>query len=911
MRIHKKIITLLSAMIFVVSLVLALFMFLSINEMQSHGSKMSERLELNAEENVRRELQNLVNNISSYILSLEEEIDRSMLNAARVLYELDRLSEGSLTSEDLERIRRDTGMSDLYLGDANGVFTLSTESAALGLSLFDIWDGYRALVTGESDYIPSDLKIKAETGEIFKFTAIPRADNRGVLESALDAGAVEEYLQSFINDNKSIRFMNLFDIDLMTLTDNNAEGVSSIYTKGIYVSPGVTEIDDLFKNSAETKIFMDRQNAQVYSPVISDGRVRYVLFIELDTENYFAMQELIEESIGDLVRKSINFSIISLGTVFIILLLFTVFISIVIIRLVRRLEEAVLSAEAANKSKSVFLSTMSHEIRTPMNSIIGFAELALEVPSSGMTPKIKEYLTRIKDSTAWLLNIINDILDISKIEAGKIELEKVPFNLSDIFLRCQSVALPSAKDKGLDLWVYSEPHSGKKLLGDPVRLYQALMNLLSNAVKFTDEGIIKFSSSIKSIKNGRAVVYFEVKDSGIGMTAEQTEKIFEPFMQADSSTTRDYGGTGLGLSIVKSIVEMMGGVLMVESVFGEGSSFSFELAFDTINNDGELKSKTENTGYGRIKKPYFNGLVLICDDNSMNREVICEHLARVGLETVTAENGEEGVSAVKERIQAGKKPFDLIFMDMFMPVMDGIEAASKITQLGTDVPIIAMTANVMSGEIEKYKKHGMKECLGKPFTTKELWHTLLKYLTPVKESNVPAEKTDNAELQKKLKINFYRNNQSKLDDIIEAISKGDIKTAHRLAHTLKGNAAQIGRIGLQSVAGEIEILLKSKKIPLPEDKMNLLKIELEATLSECKGLYDENTGHKKNEPLTPEKTAELLNKLEPMLEKLNPECVNLLSEIRAVPGAEKLTKYIEEYDFISAAEALDELKAKE
>jgi CheY-like chemotaxis protein len=540
-----------------------------------------------------------------------------------------------------------------------------------------------------------------------------------------------------------------------------------------------------------------------------------------------------------------------------------------------------------------------------MNSIMGFAELAID--SESMT-ETNGYLGKISDSTKWLLRIINDILDISKIEAGKMELERVPFNLHEVFSRCQSVILPEVKEKGLDLSIYVEPSIGKKIIGDPVRLYQVLMNLLANAVKFTNTGTVKFSSTIKKSDENTTTLYFEVKDTGIGMTPEQIKKIFDPFTQADSSTTRDYGGTGLGLAIAQNIVELMNGKLKVESTPGVGSVFSFELTFDTVDApDDTLDQKKFNI----LEKPHFDGLVLICDDNSLNQQVICAHLARVGLQTKTAENGKVGVEMVKKRMDNNEEPFDLILMDMFMPVMDGMEASAKIMALETGTPIVAMTANVMVSEVEKYKKHGMPDCLGKPFTTQELWHVLLKYFTPIRNEPISADDFDNEGQQKMMRLNFYKNNQNIHAEIAEAVAAGDTKRAHRLAHSLKGNAGMLGKIDLKNAALEVEVLLRDGVASIWDNKMNVLKTELTLVLEEFKGLIEEETTKREvSQEMDAEQTLALFEKLQPMLEKINPECIDLLDAVRAVPKTEELVRQIENYNFKGAAQTLVELKRK-
>ncbi|UQZ88969.1 hypothetical protein C4J81_07070 [Deltaproteobacteria bacterium Smac51] len=389
------------------------------------------------------------------------------------------------------------------------------------------------------------------------------------------------------------------------------------------------------------------------------------------------------------------------------------------------LREAVLAAEEASRLKSTFLANMSHEIRTPMNGIIGFSELAVDTPD--LSPVTRDYLTNIRASAEGLLQIINDILDISKIEAGKVELENIAFSLEDVISICETINTPKAREKGIKLIFSHWPGVGKKIIGDPTRLRQILLNLLSNALKFTESGSIEVCLAIEEERQDWATISFQVKDTGIGMTPEQLRHIYQPFSQADATTTRKYGGTGLGLAITKNLIEMMGGELKVESRSGLGTSFSFTLTFITLEETLDINSQPEETA-GHLEKPSFRGEVLVCEDNFINQEVIREHLTRVGLSMVLAENGAIGVDLVRERLAAGGKPFDLIFMDIHMPVMGGLEAAMKLKEIGNQTPVVALTANVMSDDIENYLQNGMSGYLGKPFIAHELWACLNKFL---------------------------------------------------------------------------------------------------------------------------------------------------------------------------------------
>jgi HPt (histidine-containing phosphotransfer) domain-containing protein len=248
-------------------------------------------------------------------------------------------------------------------------------------------------------------------------------------------------------------------------------------------------------------------------------------------------------------------------------------------------------------------------------------------------------------------------------------------------------------------------------------------------------------------------------------------------------------------------------------------------------------------------------------------------------------------------------------MDMFMPVMDGLEASSKIMALNTGTPIIAVTANVMTSELDKYKKHGMPDCLGKPFASQELWQVLLKYLSPL-GSGLIDEHEDSEELQRKLRVNFVKNNKNVHSEITDAVTAGDITLAHRLAHSLKGNAGLIGKPGLRNIASELESLLSSGAVSVWDRKMNVLKNELSLVLEELAPFVEESVLREARPALSVEQTLLLFEKLAPMLEEINPESVNLLDEVRAVVGGEELAQQIEDYDFESAAGTLAELRRK-
>jgi len=589
------------------------------------------------------------------------------------------------------------------------------------------------------------------------------------------------------------------------------------------------------------------------------------------------------------------------------------------------LEETLEIAKAANNSKSIFLANMSHEIRTPMNSILGFSELAVDSEASSRT---KDYLKKIKTNAEWLLQIINDVLDISKIESGKMDLEIIPFDMHELFSSCRTLVMPKAVEKGIMLHFYAEPSIGRKPLGDPTRLRQVFVNLLTNAIKFANTGMVKLLSDIVNMDDKSITMHFEVKDSGIGMTAEQIAKIFDPFTQAETGTTRKYGGTGLGLAITRNIVEKMGGKLSVESTLGIGSKFSFDLTFQTISITEEEKQE-KRFSLKELEKPSFEGEVLLCEDNVMNQIVFKEHLARVGLNTVVADNGRIGVDLVKERIRKGIKSFDVIFMDIHMPVLDGLDATKEILELNIDTPIIAITANIMSDDMDVYNKSGMQGCLSKPFTSQELWRCLLNYFKPLNDSPSNKEEkiqeTPDSEFLLSLKQLFIKNNSNKYNEIKIALAADNVKDAHRIVHSLKSNAGQINLTSLQKVATEIENYLKDNINLTTKEQLDILKKELNDAINLITeelavNKSSQNTFKEENNDaqdwMDNKSALGLLENLKQMLRLGNTECLNQISNLCRIPETDvkidflkkKMIQQIEDFEFEAAMLTLNELK---
>lgn len=463
--------------------------------------------------------------------------------------------------------------------------------------------------------------------------------------------------------------------------------------------------------------------------------------------------------------------------------------------------------------KEQFMANMSHEIRTPMNAILGFTDLLHKTKLDGIQT---EYLSAISHSSANLLSIINDILDFSKIEAGMLRIESIPFNVGEVVRSLRIIFEEKAREKGLAFQIIADPRIPATVFGDPTRLAQILVNLLNNAFKFTDHGSVRLMLEIEDLQPKQLKLRFRVKDTGVGIPVDKQAAVFERFNQGNAETTRKYGGTGLGLSIVKSLVGMQNGTIAFTSKEYAGTEFSFTIPYAVSQERAETPEEIPAESPALFEKKYR---VLLAEDNVLNQKLTTTLLKGFGLDCQVAGDGAEAL----EKLQ--KEKFDLVLMDIQMPVLDGYHATQRLRQeLELTLPVIAMTAHSMEGELQKCMSFGMNGYISKPFKEEELYQMMRKYLgkeTDNTRKPVPAGRLDLSELYKMSKGSkdfiremaeiFVGQNPGDLAELETGIMGIDYEGISNVAHRMKTSVGFMGLKALMKPLQEIEQLGKQQQ----------------------------------------------------------------------------------------------------
>lgn len=517
-------------------------------------------------------------------------------------------------------------------------------------------------------------------------------------------------------------------------------------------------------------------------------------------------------------------------------------------------------AESSNTLKSHFLANMSHEIRTPMHAIIGMSYFALQ---NDVQKETEEYLLSIHNAASGLMRIINDILDFSKIEMDKLVIESIPFDISLLIEALKSLFNEKIVQKKIHYNIEVSENVPKLIIGDPIRLNQVFLNLLSNATKFTDEGFINLECSVLNMSDEKTTLHFKISDTGIGIKEEDLSRMFEDFEQADGDTARKYGGTGLGLSISKNIVRLLGGSLHVESEYGLGTTFTFNVEFNLAKDDGSeydlSNSPVTDVGYIenyankpilRVEKIDTDSIygnkdlrVLLVDDNKYNQIIVSQLLKRLGTNNDYASNGKEAVELIK------KHSYDLVVMDIQMPIQDGYQTTEIIRHdlENHDLPIIGMSANVMDQDREKAINIGMNSYITKPINIHLFYKEVSRLLGIVlkvesKSVDIKLAEIDSRILDVKFGMSLFNDDSTKYYDLVkETITsyKSSYKTILELAkdaefqkakdyvHNIGGIFGNLGMLRLHSVSRELEVTLKDFNIQSIIEKLDLFQIEFD------------------------------------------------------------------------------------
>ncbi|MCL1877492.1 MAG: ATP-binding protein, partial [Defluviitaleaceae bacterium] len=576
-------------------------------------------------------------------------------------------------------------------------------------------------------------------------------------------------------------------------------------------------------------------------------------------------------------------------------------------------------AEAKNREKSKFLARMSHEIRTPITAVIGISEIQLQ--KSGLSLDMKETFTRIHNSATLLLGIINDILDFTKIEAGRMGLRHDEYEVTSLIngITHLHVAYLGGKDIRFNLHV--DENLPSYLIGDVIRIEQILNNLLSNAFKYTEKGSVDLQlSCIKNEETDKSIILqISITDTGVGMTEEQLAKIFDEFARFYEHGTHIASGTGLGMPIVQSLIHMLNAEIRLESAPGKGTNVVVRIpqaksqkaeilgikAARALQNLDTTHISSDRYKFAPEPMPY--GRVLVVDDLEANTYVAKGLLEFYELDIDVCDSGYEAVNKIKQG-----NVYDIVLMDYMMPGQDGTETMKIMRSMGYTEPIVAFTANALIGKAEEFIKKGYDDFISKPIQAKHLNAVLTKYIRDKQSPEVLAaaksatrtkkDNPDSVDLVKKLRLDFVKSHHKIFANIQSALEVADINTAHRLSHSLKSLAALIHEPVLSQMAKDIEDLFEKNEIP-SSNQLALLEEELNRVLS-CIG----KTPEIRKKDFDVDKFSALFDELLPMLKSQNTASLDFVDELHKIPETAVLIRQIEEFKFNSALQTLETLR---